>query len=70
MDTNAHRIAKLISDADARERKLLDRGLRTNEPLSHDKAAIKDLIESEFAYSSGMAVRITSLGYEVLALSP
>jgi hypothetical protein len=71
MDTNAQRIAQFISNADARELKLLDRDLRTNEPLSHyDRTAIANLIEQKLAYSAGIAVRITPLGYEVLKLVP
>jgi hypothetical protein len=44
--------------------------LRTNEPLGHDKTAIAHLIEQKLAYSSGIAVRITPLGYEVLKIVP
>jgi hypothetical protein len=67
---NAQRIAQLISDTDAREQKLLDRGLRTNETLGHDRNTIAHLIELELVYANGMAVRVTDLGYEVLKLVP
>jgi hypothetical protein len=63
---DAYYIAARLSDRDAKELKLLDRGLRTNEPLAHDRAAVADLIELELARSSGIAVRITEIGYQVL----
>jgi len=58
--------AATLSDADVRELKRLDYGLRTNEPLGHDRAALARLIEFKLAFANGMAVRITELGYEVL----
>jgi hypothetical protein len=67
---NIDAVAQLMTNADAMELKLLDRGLRTNEPLSHDRTAIAHLIELKLAYSSGIAVRITPLGYEMLKRIP
>lgn len=63
---NARQIAYSLAPADVTELKQLDRGLRTNEALAHDRAAVAHLIELQLARSSGMAVRITELGYEVL----
>jgi hypothetical protein len=59
-----------LSDADVRELKRLDYGLRTNEPFGHDRAAIARLIELKLASANGMAVRITERGYEVLSRLP
>lgn len=62
---SAQRIAQLMSTADARELKLLDRGLRTNEPFGHDRSALAHLIKMELACPNGMAVRITDLGSRI-----
>jgi hypothetical protein len=65
-NSNPAQIAVTLSRDDAKELRLLDRGLRTNEPLSHDGAAIAHLIKLALARSSRVAVRITDLGYQVL----
>ena len=63
---DVRQIAYSLAPADVTELKQLDRGLRTNESLAHDRAAVAHLIKLQLAWSSGMAVRITELGYEVL----
>lgn len=59
-------IARELSDEDARQLQLLNRGLQTNERLPHKREPIARLIAYGLARSEGAAVRITPLGYEVL----
>jgi hypothetical protein len=69
-DHSTYHVAASLSPAGASELKRLNHGLRINEPLGHDRAAIAHLIELKLACANGMAVRITELGYEVLQLVP
>lgn len=67
---NPFHVARTLSRADADELKRLDRGLRTNEPIGHDRNAVGQLIELQLARANGIAVRITDLGYQVLQHLP
>jgi|HubBroStandDraft_4_1064222.scaffolds.fasta_scaffold01490_16 hypothetical protein len=67
---DVRQVAADILPQDIQELWRLDYGLRTNVPIGHDREALKRLIAAGVAMSSGMAVRITPLGREVLALRP
>jgi hypothetical protein len=61
-------MARNLARADVDAHKRLVYGLRSNARVRHDPAAVAHLIELELARSAGMAVRITDLGYQVLAV--
>jgi len=55
-----------ITNKEKEQLKLIERGLRTNEKLPHDGAAIASLITKGLLVSIGISVRITPQGEEAL----
>ena len=67
---NAREIVADLMPEDMQALWHLDYGLRTNQAIVHQRAALKRLIVADVAMSSGMDVRITPLDCDVLRLRP
>jgi len=55
-----------LTDEALEQLRLIERGLRTNEKLPHDRLLVASLIAKGLVKSSGIGVEITPEGHETL----